>query len=201
MPGHSAVRVDNDFSARQASVGHRPADLEAPAWVDQVRGLIVQQVRGHHLPDHPIDYVSFNSLIGNMSLVLRRDHDRVDPDRLAKSILDCHLALAIRQEVVQLTGLSRLGQPPGNLVGQRDGKRHQLRSLPAGIADHHPLVTSASHVLLSAIGSRATFKRGRDPGRNLGALLLERHDHGAGAGVEAMTGMRVADLCQHFSNQ
>jgi hypothetical protein len=60
-----------------------------------------------------------------------------------------------------------------------DGQRHQLRGLPAGKAEHQPLVAGAADV---------------DPLGDVGRLRVDRRHHGAGVAVEAELVARVADL-------
>ena len=74
--------------------------------------------------------------------------------------------------------LANFRKPHGQLVGQRNRRRHQLRILIAGIAKHHSLVAGAAGV--HAHGDVA-------------GLLVDAGDHGAGVGVEAVERVVVAD--------
>jgi len=60
-----------------------------------------------------------------------------------------------------------------------DGERHQLFGLGAGVAKHQALVAGAA---------------GIDAHRDVGRLLVQGRDHGAGLVVEAVLGARVADV-------
>ena len=69
-------------------------------------------------------------------------------------------------------------EPHAQLVGQHDRQRHQLVGLAAGEAEHQALVAGAARV---------------DAHRDVGRLLVDRREDGAGLGVEAVLGARVAD--------
>jgi hypothetical protein len=58
VPGHAAVRVDDDLAAGQAGVTHRAAHLEPPGRVDQqpVPGRVQRQLR-HHRRHHQVPQV------------------------------------------------------------------------------------------------------------------------------------------------
>jgi hypothetical protein len=93
-------------------------------------------------------------------------------------VLDRDLALAVGAQVGQLAGLAHLGELAGELVGQRDGRGHQLGGLVGGVAEHHALVAGAAGV--NALGDVA-------------GLLVDGGDDGAGVGVEAVERVVVAD--------
>ena len=76
---------------------------------------------------------------------------------------------------------------------EHERQRHQLRRLVAGEAEHHALVARADAVERIAAGA-ARLERRVDALRDVGRLLVERHVDGAGVGVEAVLGARVADL-------
>ena len=111
--------------------------------------------------------------------VLARDDDGVDAGRLAVLVvLHRDLALAVGTQVGELAVLANDGELTGELVGQRDGRGHQLRGFVGGIAEHHALVAGAAGV--NALG-------------NVARLLVDRRDHRAGVGVETVEGVVVSD--------
>ena len=74
--------------------------------------------------------------------MLCRDDHRIDTDRIAVFIiLNRNLCFSVRPQVIDQTFLANPGKALCQLMGQRDGKRHQLRCFIAGIAEHHALVT------------------------------------------------------------
>ncbi len=67
---------------------------------------------------------------------------------------------------------------------QRDGQRHQLGRLAAGVAEHHALVARAARVHAH---------------RDVGALLVDVGDYRARLCVEAIGGVRIADIPDHIA--
>jgi hypothetical protein len=88
----------------------------------------------------------------------------------------------------------------GQLVGERDRQRHQLGRLPRRVAEHHSLVAGAGDVELVVVGGvGARLERVVHALRDVGGLLVDRVDHGAGVGREAEVGVRVADLANRLA--
>ena len=75
--------------------------------------------------------------------VLGGDHHGVQPDRPVPGVLDGHLRLAVGAQVRHRARAADLGQLPGQLVREHDRQRHQLRRLPARVAEHETLVARA----------------------------------------------------------
>ena len=125
--------------------------------------------------------------VGDVFPVLARDDDRVHAHGLAAFVLDRHLRLAVRPQVVEHAVAPRARQPLDELVRQHDRQRHQLFGLGAGVAEHQALVAGAAGV---------------DAHADVGRLLVERRQHGAGVGVEAELGAGVAHVpdggARHF---
>ena len=137
--------------------------------------------------DHVLQNVRAQIFVADRLGVLRRNHHRVDADRLAVLVVfHRHLALAVRPQVGHLTVLANLGQTPRQLVRKRDRGRHQLFGLVGGVAEHHALVARAAGV--HAHGDVAR-------------LLVDRRDHGAGVRVEAVERIVVADRGNHAAHQ
>ncbi len=200
MASHAAVGVDDDLAPRQAGIRHRAADLEPPARIHVVDRAVVQHVGRNDRLDHVLDDVALDRRVVHVLRVLRRDDHGVDPHRLAAGVLDRHLALAIRQQVVELARLAHLGQAARHLVRQRDRQRHQLGGLTAGVADHHALIAGPGQIGLVAGATRAALQRGADAGGNLGALLAKRDEDATGVGIEAMTRVGVPNVGEHLAH-
>ena len=101
-------------------------------------------------------------------------------------VLHRHLALAVGTQVGQFAALAHRGQLAAELVRQRDGRGHQLRRLVGGVAEHHALIAGAAGV--NTLGDVAR-------------LLVDRRDHGAGVGVEAVERVVVTDGGDHAAHQ
>jgi hypothetical protein len=150
------------------------------------------------VPDHLVGDVALDFQVRRFRQVLRRDDDRIHPHRLAEGIFNRHLALAVRKEVPDLPILADLGEPAGDLVGERDGKRHQLWRLVAGVANHHALVAGAGLVVgVAPVGERTILQGLVDALGDLRALLLDRDDDARGGGVEPVVGVRIPDVANH----
>ena len=125
-------------------------------------------------------------------------------------VLHRHLALAVRAQILHRAavvpgGAARLGEAACQLVRQADRRRHQLRRLVAGEADHHALVAGADRVQLG-VGERAggeavaVLDRGAHAHVDVRALLADRGDDAAGAVVEAVARIGVASLADRLAH-
>ena len=114
--------------------------------------------------------------------MLRRYHDRGRRNRLVLLVSERHLAFRIRAEQRLLAAVPRLRQRAQNVVRELDGRRHQLRGLVAGIAEHDSLVARA----LVLVGA------GIDPASDVGGLGVQMNLHIGTVPVEAV--LLVADV-------
>jgi hypothetical protein len=92
----AAVGVDDDLAARDAGVAVRAADLEAPGRVHQVTHAVEHLLRQHRLDDlldHRLGELGL--LVVHARVVLRREHDRFDADRLAVAVAHGDLRLRV----------------------------------------------------------------------------------------------------------
>ena len=192
VTGHPAVAVDDDLPAGQAGVAHRPADHEATGRVDVHDRIDRAQLVGDRRQDDRLDDVGPDPLGADVRIVLGRDDDRPDALRDAELVLDRDLGLAVRPQVGQLAVLADLGQAAGHPVGEGDRQRHQLGRLAAGEPEHHPLV--AGPELVDGRRVVADLERLVDAHRDVRRLLLDADQRAAGQVVEAVVGLRVADL-------
>ena len=131
--------------------------------------------------------------------MLGGDHHRVHPQGAVLSvILHRDLGLAIRAQVVHQSLLADLGQTAGQPLGQRDGQRHQLGGLVAGVAEHHALVPSpvVQAVVLGALLGLQTLVHAHG---DVGGLLIDGGDHRACVTIKAELGPVIADLLHNLS--
>ena len=116
--------------------------------------LVRARVAGDHRPQHVLDHVAAHDLlVVDVGMVLGRHQQPLDRHRPAVHIAHRHLSLAVGAQVGDHLGLARVGQAPGDPVGEHDRHRHQLGRLAAGVAEHHPLVTGSLRVGV-ALGRR-----------------------------------------------
>ena len=118
------------------------------------------------------------SLLTDVGVLAADDHGVNARGLAVFVVLDRDLTLAVGTQIRQLAVLAHFGQLAAELVGQRDGSRHQFGGLVGGVAEHHALVASATsiHAL-----------------RDVARLLVDGRDDRAGVGVEAIESIVVAD--------
>ena len=135
-------------------------------------------------------------LVGDVGAVLRGYDDRVHPLRRIVNVFDSDLRLAVRPEIVlhlpvrtgtgHLAGPPHFGQPHGQLVGQHDGHRHELRGIVHREPEHHALVSCAQFV----------YAHG-----NVRRLFVNGRENGTVVGVKAIFGPVIADIADRIPDQ
>ena len=131
--------------------------------------------------------------------MLRAEHDGVHAHgAVLLVVLDRDLRLAVGPQIVDQTLLAHGGQALGQLVGQRNGQRHELRRLVAGEAEHHALIARA--VVERAVAGLLALERLVDAEGNVRALLVDVRDDGAGLAVKAVFCAVVADLAHGLAH-
>jgi len=126
--------------------------------------------------------------------VLSGDDDGINGDRLVLLVVaNGHLALAVGTEEIHDALLAHIRQPLGQLVRQHDGRRHQLRRLVAGVAEHHALIARA--LLVVGIDAMAIHPLG-----DVRRLALDGYQHSAGLPVEPHGRVLVPDALDHVAH-
>jgi hypothetical protein len=144
VPAATAVGVDDDLAAGQADVAVRAADLEAAGRVDVDVISIVPPVAEDGLEDVLDDFfVQVALLFVPAFVVLGREHNRVDADRLAAVVLDGDLALGVGAQALDHLLAADRSMVLDETVGKLNRQRHQLRGFAAGEAKHHALIARA----------------------------------------------------------
>jgi len=189
-----AIGVDDVLAAGEAGVALGAADDEPAAGIDAIDGLAVHKLGrddGVHdvLHDVGLEMSKLDAVI-----VLAGNDYRLHPLRYAEGVLDRHLRFAVGAEIGDYSLFAHFGQAAAELVGQGDGQRHKLRRLVAGEAEHDPLITGAQFKLLGFLPALAYLQGRAHRCGDVGRLLLDRYDHAAALGVEAVLGLGVADL-------
>ena len=157
----------------------RTADDKAARRIDVNLRVRVHHVGRHHAADDLVEEVGAHLLVGHVFAMLARHHDRVHAHGSASLVLHRDLRFAVGPQIVEHAVAARARQAFAQLVRQHNGQRHQLGGFGAGIAEHQPLIAGTAGV---------------DAHADVGRLLVNRREHGAGLGVEAELRARVADV-------
>ena len=132
--------------------------------------------------------------------MLGRDQDALDLDRLLAAVLvdlvaDRDLRLSVGPEVRDDPALANVGEAAGERVRDRDRQRHQLLRLSRRVPDHEALVAGADAVERVVVAGVVLHLEGVvDALGDVGRLLVDRDDHAARLGVEAVLRAGVADV-------
>ena len=131
--------------------------------------------------------------------MLRAEHDGVHAHGVILLVIfDGDLRLAVGTQIVHQLLLAHGGQALGQLVRERDRQRHELRRLVAGVAEHHALIARA--VIERVLAGLLALERVVDAEGNVGALLVDVRDDGAGLAVKAILGAVIADLAHGLAH-
>ena len=126
--------------------------------------------------------------------MLGGDHDGGAAQHAAVGVIfHGDLALAVGAQPGELAALARLGQAAAELVGHGDGRGHQLGGLVAGIAEHHTLVAGPHQVQGVGVAALLHLIGLVDAHGDVGGLLVDGGHNGAGAVIEAVGRVGVAD--------
>ena len=152
----AAIGIHNDLPAGEAGVPGRTAHNKFAGGVDidMIHVPDVKAIPGQHRRNDHFLHILPQILNGKVRAVHDGHHHGLHPHRPARLVkFHSHLGLSIGAQV----GVFRhhLGQPVGEGSGNRTGKRHQLRGLVAGAAEHHALVSRAAHLV---IGSQSNVR-------------------------------------------
>ena len=123
--------------------------------------------------------------------MLVRDHDLAHADRLAVFVLHGDLALGVRAQHLLRAGMAGFRDQPQDLVGVEDRRRHQIRRLVGGVAEHDALVARA--LFLVGAGLQRI-----DALRDVGGLRMQQDLDVAGVPVKAF--LLVADVLDGVAN-
>src|SRR5712691_6131383 len=194
----AAVRVDDDLAPGEPGVAHRPTDGEGPGAVHQVLRLGIEPRAADGRPDNLFADLAAEPLVVDARIVLRRDDDGVDALGNALLVLDRDLGLSIGPQVRERPVLSGLRELTRHGVRERDRQRHELGRFADGEAEHHSLVARPE---LHRVVPFTRLDRLVDALRDLRRLLFDRGQHAAGAIVEAVVGVRVADILDDATHE
>ena len=194
VPRHAAVRVDDDLAPGESRVSRRPAQHEVAAGVDHDLGRGVDDLSLQHGIDYQLTHAFRDLFLGRARGMVGRHDDGLDPLWFAVLVLDGDLRLAVGPQERQRTVPACLGEPFRQLVGERDGQRHELGRLAAREADHHALVPRALQLEWIVVqGALACLERVAHAGRDIGRLFFEVDLDQRMVGVESDLFVVVAD--------
>ena len=194
MPSHAAVAVHDDLAARQPRVTLRPAHHKSAGWVNQVHGLLVQQLRGQNLLDDLVDDKALDGAVLHVRRVLRGDHHVGDAHGLVIDILHGDLALGVRPQPFDRSRFADAGQLTSELVGKHDWRGHEFRRLVRRVAEHQTLVARP------LLGRLLAFRcLGIHALRNVGTLRRNRVQDQHPVRVKDIILVRVTDLADRLT--
>ena len=164
MGRRTAIGVDDDLAAGEARIAVRPADHEDAGGVHIEFLFRREPALGQNFLDHAAHKFAQVGLL-HAGLVLGRDDDGRDADRLAVFIFQRDLALRIGLELGPFAGMAKLGHALQDTVRIDDWGGHEHVGFSAGIAEHDALVAGAFILVAARI----------DALRNVGRLGVEQH--------------------------
>ena len=150
MRCRTAIGVDDDLAAGQACVAVRAADHELAGRVDVPLAILGDRQVAEGFADVRFHDRAYLLRIPARIEMLGGKYDRGDFCGLAILVAHRHLALGIRAELagIALTLTARLGEKLQDAMRIVDRRRHEVRRLVAGIAEHDALVARAFFALL-----------------------------------------------------
>ncbi len=203
VPAHAAIRIHNDLASGHSRVAHRSADDELAGRVhEHFRGSPAHQLCRQNGVDDVLHHALLDLGVGDAVCVLRADEDGINMHGFAVSVLDGHLALAVRAQPRDGAVLALFRQLLGQLVRQVNGHGHQGGGLVAGVPEHHPLVAGADLIqFLRGHFAALLLQRVIHAQGNIRALAADGGENRAGVAVEALLAAVVADLLDHLADE
>ena len=186
VASHATVSIHDDFAAGEAGIAHRPADHEAAGGIDVVLGISIEEFSGNGRLDDVLQNIGMQFLVVHQLGMLGGDDNCVHAYRLMVFVIfNCDLGFAIGPEVIELAGLANFGEAAGELMRQQYGRGHELFVFIGGVAEHHALIAGAAGIHTHS---------------DVGRLRMDRANDRAGLGIEAVSGVGVADGSDHAAH-
>ena len=202
MRSCSTVGIYNNFTSGETGIPVRSANHETPGRIDEDLGLFIDHLLVYHGVDHIFADVFVNLLLADLLIMLGRNDDSLQTDRLIVLIIfHGNLALAVRTEVGKSTVLAHLGQLLRQLMCQRNSIRHVLLGFVGRITEHHALIARADglqllvgHLVLSGF-QRLIYAHG-----DVRRLFVQCNKDGTGVRIKPFFRRVVADLPDGISD-
>ena len=141
MAGISAIGIYNNLTTGKTGIARGATQHKASCGIDIDLGLTVKELGGNDGLDDMLQNIGADLLQRHVGAMLRRNHNRVHSRRLAINIFYRYLRLSVGTKIRKHARFTNLSQSLCHLVCQGNGKRHQLGSLIASVAEHQTLVT------------------------------------------------------------
>ena len=132
--------------------------------------------------------------------MLGGNHNGIHTNRLAISVLNGDLALAIWLEVIHRSALANGCELTSHIVSEVNRQRHELFGLIGCVPNHHALIAGTGVIELIGTRAAALFERLVHTTSDIGALLLEGDDHTSLAGIETRGAVVVTDIVHHIAH-
>ena len=194
MGSGAAVGIHDNLPPGKPGVAYGAAHHKASGGVHIKLRLRAQIALGQVGADDLFNDCVTKVMDGDVRVVLGGDHNGGAPLHLPVLVIgDGDLALSVRAQPAQRPALPLGCQRQREIVGKGDGGGHQLLCLPAGIAEHHALISCAGAlelVLVAALRLEGVVHAHGD----VRGLPVQRGEYGTALGVKAIGGVGVADL-------
>ena len=186
MTADTAIGIDDDLATGQAAVTLRPAHDEPSRRIDVVGRLVVAQVFRDDRADDLLEEILADDRTRDLIAMLGADDYRVHAMWSTVHVLDGHLGLAVRAQIVERVVLAHLGEATAKRVRQRDRHGHEFFGLGRRIPEHQALVARPARIYAH---------------RDVRRLLIDRRDDTAGIGIESVLGSRIPDVADRAADE
>ena len=190
MTGHTTVGVNDDLAASQTAVSDRAADHEVAGRVDMVLGAGVQQLGGQYVLDDFFQHGFAQIALADFRVVLGRQHDGVNRDRLAVVVAQGDLALGVRAEPGQYAVFAQVGLTLHQAVRVKQRCGHQHIGFVSGVTEHQALVASALIFGLGTVNALINVDR----------LFADGVEHGTAGAVKTDVRAVVANTADYVAD-
>ena len=154
----TTISVDDNLAPSQAGIPIGAADDKTAGRINIKFILLAHPALRQHFFDiraNQFAYLGHRDVFG----MLRGDHNRRRPYRLAVLVLQGDLALGVGPELRPPARMPVLGHALQDHVGILDRRRHQLVGLVAGVAEHDALIAGAEIFVAAGVDTLGDVAR------------------------------------------
>ena len=185
----AAVGVNDDLPSCQSGIARGAADHKSAGRIDVQFCRFIDHARRQDVTYDLLRNVFPQRIHVHIRFVLARNDDRGDPPRRLVLIYDGDLRLAVRQQIWDLSAFPHLLQPARQAVCKRDGQRHVIRRVIAGVPEHHALIARAAVRGLLAVNAHGDVRR----------LRMHVHHDLTAFCIKAVTRPCIADVADRIA--